>query len=112
MMANSNDGEGNYDQSLRLHNRIWIELSTITDPSWPAKDPNSISILHHNSKSLYKNLHFYESLQLYNHLDIFSISETWLKADTPDSLITLPQFSIVRCDRKSATKTLDKRASL
>ena len=111
-MANSNDGEGIYDQSLRLHNRIWNELSTITDPSWPAKDPNNISILHHNSKSLCKNLHFYESLQLYNHVDIFSISETWLKPDMQDSLITLPQFSIVRCDRKSSTKTRDGRAAL
>ena len=38
--------------------------------------------------------------------------ETWLKPDMPDSLITLPQFSIVRCDRKSSTKTRGGGAAL
>jgi hypothetical protein len=58
-----------------------------------------------NVKSLYKTIHYYESLNLANCTDIFSVSETWLKPELPVQMISLLGFNLLRCDRKSATKT-------
>ena len=66
----------------------------------------------HNVKSLTNKIYFYESLDLSNSVDIFSISETWLKPEIPDSIVELPGFNIIRCDRKSATKTRGGGAAL
>lgn len=100
-----------YDTSARLHNRLWNSISSLADNSTTTKN-NSISILHHNVKSLQKCFSFYESLQLSNSTDIFSVSETWLKPEIPDSLVNLPDFTIIRCDRKSTTKLRGGGAAL
>ena len=51
-------------------------------------------------KSLYKKIHYYESLNLANCTDIFSVFP-----ELPDQMISLLGFNLLRCDRKSATKT-------
>ena len=55
---------------------------------------------------------YYESLNLFKSTDIFSVSETWLTPDIPDSLVDLPGFSIARCDSKSTTKARGGGAAL
>jgi exonuclease III len=57
-------------------------------------------------------LYFYESLNLSNSIDIFSISKTWLKPEIPNSIVDLPGCNIIRCDRKSTTKTRGGGAAL
>ena len=71
-----------FNLSLRLHNRLWDNISSLATKS-RSKD-TSIHILHHNVKSLYKKIHYYESLNLANCTDIFSVSETWLKPEIHD----------------------------
>ena len=117
MMANLNlqlpDGPQHqtvYEHNLRLHNRLWDNLSSLATKN-RSKD-TSLHILHHNVKSLYKKFHYYESLNLTNCIDIFSVSETWLKPELPDQMISLLGFNLVRCDRKSATKTRGGGAAL
>ena len=117
MMANLNlqlpDGPQHqtvYEHNLRLHNRLWDNLSSLATKN-RSKD-TSLHILYHNVKSLYKKFHYYESLNLTSCIDIFSVSETWLKPELPDQMISLLGFNLVRCDRKSVTKTRGGGATL
>ena len=66
---------------------------------------SNLRILHHNVKSLYRNLYFYNSLNLHTSCDIFSVNESWLKPNIPDSLVSFDNFSIIRDDRKAETKS-------
>ena len=93
-----------FEFTLRLHNRLWDDISSLADIT-RAPGHKTLNLLHHNVKSLTNKMYFYESLDLSNSVDIFSISETWLKPKTPDSIIEFPGFDIIRSDRKSATKT-------
>ena len=99
-----------YEQSLCYHNRIWNTISSLSEMK-PASS-NNLRLLHHNVRSLYKKMFYYESLNLFKSTDIFSVSETWLTPDIPNSLVDLPGFSIARCDRKSTTKTRGGGAAL
>ena len=100
-----------FEFNLRLHNRLWDDISSLADIT-RAPGHNTLNLLHHNVKSLTNKIYFYESLDLSNSVDIFSISETWLKPEIPDSIVELPGFNIIRCDRKSATKTRGGGAAL
>ena len=88
------------------HNRIWNNISSLANNNVDnMTNASNLRILHHNVKSLYRNLYFYESLNLHTSCDIFSVNESWLKPSIPDSLVSLDNFSIIRDDRKAETKS-------
>ena len=87
----------------RFHNRLWKSITSLAEHKTLIRD-KAIRILHHNVKSLLKKFHFYESLHIMNSCDIFSVSESWLKPSLPDSMIDLPGFDVIRCDRNSKIK--------
>ena len=91
------------DLNRITHNRLWSSIDSLTQAK--KDNPENLRILHHNAKSLFKKHYFYESLNLENSCDIFSVSETWLKPSIPDTLVNLPGFNIIRNDRSSTIKT-------
>ena len=99
-----------YEYSLRLHNRLWDNMSSLATKN-RSKD-TSLHIFHHNLKSLYKKIHYYQSLNLAKLRRYFLCFRTWLKPQLPDQTISLLGFNLDRCDRKSATKTSGGGAAL
>ena len=89
-MANSTQQSRNiFEYNLDLRNRLWDNISSLANAT-RTSGHNTLSLLHNNVKSLMNKLYFYESLNLSNSIDIFSISETWLKPEIPNSLWTSP----------------------
>ena len=86
------------------HNRIWDNLSGLSNINSNASS-DSLKILHHNIRSITKKIHFYQSFNLHKSCDIISVSETWLTASIPNSFINLQDFSLVRSDRNSTSKS-------
>ena len=65
-------------------------------------NPDNISLLHLNSRSLSKNFeHFENLLHSINNFtfSIIGITETWLHENSPD-LFNLPNYKLLRADRK------------
>jgi hypothetical protein len=96
----------------KFHNRIWNTLSSIGDLGNQYGNTCSLKFLHHNAKSLFKNMFYYQSLSLEMSCDFFSVSETWLKPALPDCMVSLDGFTIVRDDRESKTKSRAGGAAL
>ena len=93
------------------HNRIWNPLTSLIDSN-NSVDINKLRVLHMNVKSLLKSFSFYEALNLKNSCEVFAVSETWLKPNTPDTLVELEGFNIIREDRNDATKNRGGGAAL
>lgn len=65
-------------------------------------NPNDISLLHANLRSLNRNFEYFENLlhTLNNFkFSVIGISETWLHENSPD-LFNLPNYKLIRADRK------------
>ena len=65
-------------------------------------NPDNISLLHLNSRSLNRNFeHFENLLHSINNFkfSIIGITETWLHENSPD-LFNLPNYKLLRADRK------------
>lgn len=66
------------------------------------KQNNGLKIIHFNAQSMNpRNAKFTEiyNLLISSEVDIICISETWLGAHISDSSVTIPGFTIYRCDR-------------
>jgi exonuclease III len=89
------------------HNRLWDNLSSLSGRTINTTSGanGSLRILHHNIRSITKKIHFYQSFDLHRSCDIISVSETWLRPSIPNSLVSVEGFSLIRDDRKSATKS-------
>jgi hypothetical protein len=109
-MINTNvSGNNVFDTNLFYHRKLWNDIDCLADqnfrPNYFNESNQRIRILHHNVRSLLKRFSFFESLNLNESVDILSVNETWLRPEIPDSLVTLPGFSIVRSDRNSTLKS-------
>ena len=65
-------------------------------------NPDNISLLHINSRSLNKNFEYFENLlhSLNNFpFSVIGISETWLHQNSPD-MFNLPNYKFIRADRE------------
>ena len=111
-MANSTQQSRNiFEYNLDLHYRLWDNISSLANAT-RTSGHNTLSLLHHNVKSLMNKLYSYESLNLSNSIDIFfyfgNMVETW----NSKLIVDLSGFNIIRCDRKSTTKTRGGGAAL
>lgn len=97
--------------SHTLHSKIWNNIESLADSSTVCNN-NCFRFLHHNIKSLQNKIYFYQSLSLSKACDVISISETWLKPATPNSLVSIPGFQIFRDDRSSTIKSRGGGAAL
>lgn len=79
--------------SLYLHNKLFNSLLTLNESKFSKQSNNSLRFLHHNCRSILNKMYFFQSLNLCNTVDIFSVSETWLKPQTPNSLLHLHNFN-------------------
>ena len=85
--------------SLYYHSKFLPSIDSLS-----FNHSTDINILHHNSRSLNKRKMAYTTLDAINNTSIFCLSETFLKPYHSDTLCTLENFKIERCDRPPAYK--------
>lgn len=94
--------------SYYYHSKLFKNLEQFDEPI----QPNKLSTLHFNIRSLPKHHTELVSLQLDRFFDVISLNETWLKPTIPDSLFAIPNFNIVRHDRNCSKKVRGGGAAL
>ena len=82
------------EHSLLMHSRFLSSLSTCQLPSL------SFNLLHHNAHSLSPKLPQYESILTSLRYDVVSFSETWFRQHLPSHLVTIPNYTLFRQDRR------------
>ena len=60
---------------------------------------DEINIVMQNICSLYNKLNFVVNFLLHNNTHVLFLTETWLKPEIIDSMINIPNFTLIRSDR-------------
>lgn len=71
----------------------------ITDLSTKLCNPATISFIHINSRSLWKNHDHISQLLSQCPFDIVAITETWLEPNTPVQMLSIPNYNFINRDR-------------
>jgi len=87
---------------ISLAGDVSLNPGSVTPPSLSVRDftqCRGLKIAHLNIKSAYPKLDSLKLWLLNQPLDVFTLSETWLKLSITDSEIQIPGYSCVRSDR-------------
>ena len=93
-----NSERNNREHSLQMHGRFLTSLETYRPKS------SAFNVLHHNIHSLPSKIDSYRAMPFIQSYDCISVSETWLQPNCCSGLVSLPNFTIFRCDRSDGRK--------
>ena len=75
-------------------------------------EAKGIKILHLNTRSILPKMEQLRTCLVSSHIDIITISETWLKRHINSGLLSLPGYSILRQDRDLSKSTKKRGGEL